>query len=109
MLTHLLAHLVRPTGKGRWVFALPFIISFILFVLFSVLELDDQYIGGMTMLISCLILLKMEDKPEEIHEGVIRRRGRRSTGKNTFAYIEMRYWAVLFGIIGLALLLKDHF
>jgi hypothetical protein len=102
----MIAHLIQRKGRGGWVFIMPMLIAFILFVIFSVLEWDDKYIRDISLILSCFALLLLDTKPEIISEGVIQKTGNRPKGIHQFMWIEMRYWAIALGVLGFILLLK---
>ncbi len=96
----MLAHLIHHEGKGGWVFGLPLLIAFILFILFENLNLDTQYIRSVTLLSSSIILYYMDYDRVTIFEGVSEKRLRTPSKKNSLVWIPMRYWAVAIAILG---------
>lgn len=99
----MLAHLIHYKGKGGWVFILPLLSAFILFLLFDGLDLDDNYVGALSLVISGTILFLIDHRGKRVIQGELIQtivRLPRERNKNTFMWIEARYWGMLMVVIG---------
>ncbi|MBS1523981.1 MAG: hypothetical protein JST50_23465 [Bacteroidetes bacterium] len=92
----MLAHLIPHKGKGGLVLALPLIVALMLFTIADVVHLNEQYIGAISLLSSAFIIWFYDGGPELLREGP--KRAKKS--KNTLFWIEIKYWALISGIIG---------
>ncbi|HEY9001020.1 MAG TPA: hypothetical protein VIM89_06695 [Mucilaginibacter sp.] len=92
----MLAHFIPHKGRGAIVLALPLIIALILFTVADAVHLDERYIGGISLLSSSFIIWFYDGGPQLLREG--RTRGKKS--KHTLFWIEIKYWALITGIIG---------
>ena len=102
------AHIIRYKGRGAWVIGMPLLIGLLLFIFTSVLNVNDTYNRDISLLASCLLLLLIDNKPTVIDDGVIQKTGKRQTGIHTFMWIEMRYWAIFWGVLGVVLLVMTR-
>ena len=92
----MLAHLIPYKGKGAIVLALPLIIALILFSIADVVHLNDQYIGAVSLLSSSFIIWFYDSGPALLREGA----GSVKKSKHTLFWIEIKYWALISGIVG---------
>jgi len=102
----MLAHLIQQKGKGGLVFTLPLLLAFSLFLIFDAIKFDDKYIGTISLLTSSVILFWLDYKREIINTGLIHKIGKLQKGKNTFMWIDMRYWAIVLFVWGMVLLIQ---
>jgi|GEM_PF-2943327 len=102
----MLAHLIQQKGKGGLIFALPLLIAFSLFLIFDGIKLDDKYIGAISLLTSSVILFWIDYKREIVNTGLIHQIEKLQKGKNTFMWIDMRYWAIVLFVWGMVLLIQ---
>ncbi len=105
----MLAHLIHYKGKGCWVFILPLLSAFILFLLFDVFDLDDNYIGALSLIISGTILFLIDHRGKKVIQGELVQTViilPREKNKNTFMWIEAQYWGVLMVVIGVVWLVN---
>lgn len=93
----MLAHLIKYKGKGYLVLVLPLFTAFLLFLIFNGMALNDKYVGAISLLLSSFIIWFIDDGPEALRNGFKRQD---TTGKNTFMWIEIKYWAIVLGIAG---------
>lgn len=95
----MLEHFIQRKGKGGWVVVMPMLIAAILFIVFSVAEWNDRYVGAASITISAFILWFLDNGPSIIHrEGNYKDK----QGKNVFMWIDVKYWAIILGITGAA-------
>ena len=81
-------------------------------ILFSVGEAfswNDKYIPGVAFLISGMILFYIGSWCKKVNEGTLVIRTvklPREKGKDTFMWIELKYWGILVGLIGVIWLIN---
>ncbi|WP_094571639.1 hypothetical protein [Mucilaginibacter xinganensis] len=105
----MIAHLIHYKGKGIWVLAAPMFVGLILFTVADGFAWNDKYIGAITFLLSGVILFFIDSNRKKVTEGIIVVRTvklPREKRKNTFMWIEVRYWGILIGLIGLIWLIN---
>jgi len=99
----MLVHLIQKKGKVPWVVVLPLLIAVILFMVADGFSWNDKYIGAITLISSGIILFMIDNKRDEIIQGDIVTRSiklPRKKGINTLMWIDVQYWAILIGVIG---------
>ncbi len=96
----MLGHFIPHKGKGAMVLALPLLIALILFTISDAIHLNEKYIGAISLLSSSLIIWFYDGGPELLREGPTRAR----KSAHTLFWIEIKYWALISGIIGCVLL-----
>ncbi|MGZ3756387.1 MAG: hypothetical protein ACXVAY_07840 [Mucilaginibacter sp.] len=94
-------HSIYIKGKGYWVFLVPIATACVLFTVCSVTGLNDKYVRPVTLLISSFILWFMDGGPAALKDGIDIQHQK---GKNSRLWLEVKYWALLRGIIGCVLL-----
>ena len=98
----MLAHLIHYEGKGGWVLGLPILIALIFFTVFNLLNLNELYVRSLTFLLSAFILWFVDGGPAMLRDWPNNTKSKKN--KNRFMWIEMKYWALLMGVIGCVLL-----
>jgi hypothetical protein len=96
----MLAHFIRITGKGYLVFLLPVIIAFIGFILFGQFNWNDQFVLPISLLLSSFIIWFYDGGVALLREGF----GKVPKSRHTLFFIEIKYWALILGIIGCVVL-----
>lgn len=96
----MLAHFIPRKGKGIMVILLPIVIGVILGIIFDAIKLKDQYILPAALILSAFIIWFYDDGPKIVRNGFKNYR----TSNNTLFWIEIKYWAILLGIIGCVVL-----
>lgn len=102
-------HFIQVKGKGGWVLGVLLIISVLLFIIADALSWSDKYNGPLTLILSGMILFLIDSKHERIIEGdVVQRPVKlpRIKNRNTLMWIEVRYWGIMFAIVGLVWLIN---
>ncbi len=97
----MIGHFIPRTGKGGFVVVLPLITSIILFVLFDAIHLSDRYIAPLCFLLPSFIIWFFDGGPKALQNGF---KGDTPKSRHTLFWIEIKYWAILLGIIGCVLL-----
>ena len=92
----MLAHFIPHKGKGAIVLVLPLIIALILFTIADAVHLNERYIGAISLLTSSFIIWFYDGGPELLREGF----SRTKKSKHTLFWIEIKYWALISGIMG---------
>ena len=92
----MLAHLIPHKGKGAIVLALPLIIALILFTIADAVHLNEDYIGGISLLLSSFIIWFYDNGPELLREGL----AKAQKNRHTLFWIEIKYWALISGVLG---------
>jgi hypothetical protein len=92
----MLAHFIPHKGKGALVVGLPLIIAIILFLICDALRLNEQYIGPVSFLISSFFIWFFDGGPTVLREGF----NNYEKSRHTFFWIEIKYWALVLGIVG---------
>lgn len=104
-----IVHFIQVKGKGGWVLGVLLIISVLLFIIADALSWSDKYNGPLTLILSGMILFLIDSKHERIIEGdVVQRPVKlpRIKNRNTLMWIEVRYWGIMFAIVGLVWLIN---
>lgn len=93
----MLAHFIQRKGKGAWVVVMPMLIAAILFIVFSVAEWNDKYVGAASIIISAFVLWFLDNGSSILH----REAGyEQKQGKNELMWIDVKYRAIILGIVG---------
>jgi len=103
------AHFVHYKGKGILVILLPMALAGILFSVGEAFSWNDKYIPGVAFLISGMILFYIGSWRKKVNEGTLVIRTvklPREKGKDTFMWIELKYWGILVGLIGVIWLIN---
>jgi len=90
------AHFIPHKGKGAIVLALPLIIALVLFMIADAVHLNEDYIGAISLLSSSFIIWFYDGGPELLREGP----AKAPKSKHTLFWIEIKYWALISGVIG---------
>jgi len=105
----MLAHFIHYKGKGGWVIVMPLLIGVVLFIIADLLSINDRYNGPAALILSGVILFILDIKHKKTTEGEIIQRViklPRVKNKNTFIWIEMRFWGMFLFAIGVIWLLN---
>lgn len=92
----MLGHLIPRTGKGIFVLLIPLLTGFVLALIFDAKDLNDKYIMPIALMLSAAIIWFYDGGPKIVRDGF--KNYERSN--NTLFWIEIKYWAILMGIIG---------
>src|SRR5258708_38896910 len=96
----MIAHFIQHKGKGFLVIVLPLLIGFILFLIFDGLNWNDQYVFPISLLLSSFAIWFYDGGPALLREGI----GKTPKSKHVLYWIEIKYWALVLGLIGCVLL-----
>ena len=105
----MIAHFIQHKGKGIFVVLVPLLLGFAIAVVVDGFSLTDKYVGPITFFISGIILFLLDNKRQKITEGILIERTirlPRVKRKNTFMWIEVRYWGILISLIGIIWLIN---
>jgi len=91
----MLAHLIPHKGKGLLIFLIPLITGFILALIFDVNTLNDKYILPIALTLSAVFIWFYDGGPKIVRDGF----KNYQRGNNTLFWIEIKYWAILMGIV----------
>ncbi len=92
----MLGHFIPHKGKGALVIVLPLLMGIVLFTIADISRLNENYIGSISFLSSSFIIWFYDDGPALLREGP--RNVKKS--RHTLFWIEIKYWALVMGIIG---------
>jgi len=96
----MLGHLLQVRGKGWLVLALPLIAGIVLFQTFDVLNWNEDYILSISFLFSAFFIWFYDKGPHVLTYGI----KNSPKSKHTLRFIEIKYWALVLGIVGCILL-----
>jgi hypothetical protein len=96
----MLAHFIPHKGKGMLVPGLPLVTAVILFMIFDGFNLNDKYIAPLSFIISSFIIWFYDEGPALLREGI----GNTAKSRHALFWIEIKYWAIVLGMIGCVLL-----